>query len=53
MKCGMWRVESGVAENVARTVKRKKLESKIRKEEQFNRQMEVNAELRKEFEIYG
>lgn len=43
----VWNVESGVAENVARTVKRKKLESKIRKEKQLNRQMEMNAQLKK------
>lgn len=50
----VWDAESGVADNVARTAEREKLqkqiaalESKIRKEKQLNRQMELNAELKK------
>lgn len=54
MQGEVWDVESGVAENVARTMERKKLEkqiaaleSKMRKEKQLNRQMEMHAELKR------
>ena len=50
----VWSVECGIAENVARDEKRKQLEkqiaaleSKMRKEKQLNRRMEINAELKK------
>lgn len=50
----VWNVESGVADNVARMAKQEKLEkqiaaleNKIRKEKQLNRQMEMNAEIKK------
>lgn len=54
MQGEVWNVESGVAENVARAEKRKKLEtqiatleSRMRKEKQLNRRMEMNGELKK------
>lgn len=57
----VWSVESGVADNVARMAKQEKLkkqitalENNIRKEKQLNRQMEMNAQLkklRKELEV--
>lgn len=54
MQGEVWDVESGVAENVARTMERKKLEkqiaaleNKMRKEKQLNRQMEMHAELKR------
>lgn len=50
----VWSAECGIAENVARDEKRKQLEkriaaleSKMRKEKQLNRRMEMNAELKK------
>lgn len=50
----VWSAECGIAENVARDEKRKQLEkqiaaleSKMRKEKQLNRRMEINAELKK------
>lgn len=54
MQGEVWNSEIGVAENVARATEREKLkkqiaalENKIRKEKQLNRQMELNAELKK------
>ena len=50
----VWSAECGIAENIARDEKRKQLEkqitaleSKLRKEKQLNRRMEINAELKK------
>lgn len=50
----VWSAECGIAENIARDEKRKllekriaALESKMRKEKQLNRRMEINAELKK------
>ena len=54
MQGEVWSEEFGVAENVAQDEKRKQLEkqiaaleSKMRKEKQLNRRMEINAELKK------
>ena len=54
MQGEVWNVESGVADNVARMAKQEKLkaqisalESKMRKEKQLNRRMEMNAELKR------
>ena len=50
----MWRVELSVSENVALDQKRQQLEKqiatlekKIRREKQFNKQVEMNAELKR------
>lgn len=52
MRGESWSAEYSIAENIPRSAEREKLqkqiaalENKIRKEKQFNRQIEMNAEL--------
>ena len=54
LECGVWSEELSLAENVANDEKKLRLqkqiaalENKIRREKQFNRQVEMNAELKR------